>query len=230
MEKVKVSFENILASLIVRFGKANVTDIKVIQDDLFNRYGVVMSPFALDYRGISNYIMKVGENYHSLGTEESKAVLEQKQGEFMKAYLENINVEDLVLLKINELGTVPDYLIPTVFCDEQDRVISNLVDDLKVVYVWNNDVPYDDYQEVQLTFLGKARVFELQYKEQVDEFRELLSSSDYDVSLIPEFLRTQDFDRDVYDILNLDNFLYFCSKYDRAAKVDKPVGDVLKKN
>lgn len=230
MEKVKVSFENILASLIVRFGKANVTDIKVIQDDLFNRYGVVMSPFALDYRGISNYIMKVGENYHSLGTEESKAVLEQKQGEFMKAYLENINVEDLVLLKINELGTVPDYLIPTVFCDEQDRVLSNLVDDLKVVYVWNNDVPYDDYQEVQLTFLGKARVFELQYKEQVDEFRELLRSSDYDVSLIPEFLRTQDFDRDVYDILNLDNFLYFCSKYDRAAKVDKTVGDVLKKN
>ena len=32
MEKVKVSFENILAGLIVRFGKANVTDIKVIQD------------------------------------------------------------------------------------------------------------------------------------------------------------------------------------------------------
>ena len=49
MEKVKVSFENILAGLLLRFGKANVTDIKVIQDDLFNRYGVLMSPFALDY-------------------------------------------------------------------------------------------------------------------------------------------------------------------------------------
>ena len=230
MEKLKVSFENILAGLILRFGKANVTDIKVVQDDLFNRYGVVMSPFALDYHGISNYIMKIGDNYHSIGTEESKVGLAEKQGEFMKSYLENINVEDLVLLKINELGTVPDYIIPTVFSDEQDRVLADLVDDLKVVYVWNNDVPYDDYQEVQLTFLGRARVFELQYKEQVDEFRELLSSSGYDVNLMPDFLRVQDFDRDVYDILNLDNFLYFCNKYDRAAMAPRPVGDVLKKN
>ena len=40
MEKVKVSFENLLAGLLVRFGKGNVTDIKVIQDDLFNKYGI----------------------------------------------------------------------------------------------------------------------------------------------------------------------------------------------
>ena len=104
MEKVKVSFENILAGLLLRFGKANVTDIKVIQDDLFNRYGVLMSPFALDYHGISNSIMKMGDNYYPL--ENSKKVLEEKQGDFMRTYLANINVEDLVLLKINELGTV----------------------------------------------------------------------------------------------------------------------------
>lgn len=229
MEKVKVSFENILAGLIVRFGKANVTDIKVVQDDLFNRYGVTMSPFALDYHGISNSIMKVGDNYYPLGTEEAKAALTEKQGEFMKSYLENINVDDLVLLKINELGAVPDYKIASIFCDEQDRAISNLVDDLKAVYVWNSDVPHDDYQEVQLTFLGRARVFELQYKEQLDEFRELLRTEGYDVNLIPDFLRVQDFDRDVYDILNLDNFLYFCNKYDRAARSSVPVGEQQKK-
>lgn len=229
MEKVKVSFENILAGLILRFGKANVTDIKVVQDDLFNRFGVVMSPFALDYHGISNYIMKIGDNYHSIGTEESKAGLVEKQGEFMKSYLENINVEDLVLLKISELGTVPDYIIPTVFSDEQDRVLSDLVDDLKVVYVWNSDVPHDDYQEVQLTFLGRARVFELQYKEQVDEFRELLRSEGYDINLLSDFLRVQDFDRDVYDILNLDNFMCFCNKYDRAPMASVPVGEPQKK-
>ena len=228
MVKVKVSFENILASLILRFGKANVTDIKIIQDDLYNRYGVLMSPFALDYRGISNSIMKVGDNYYPLN-EESKNTLEEKQGEFMKTYLESLSVEDFVLLKINELGTVSEYAMSSVFCDEQEKYISKLVEDLKVVYVWNDDVPHDDYQEVQLTFLGKARVFELQYKEQIDEFRELLISSGYDESLIPDFLRAQDFDRDVYDILNLDNFLYYCSKYDRAARGSDMPGDVLKK-
>ena len=229
MEKVKVSFENILAGLILRFGKANVTDIKVVQDDLFNRYGVVMSPFALDYHGISNYIMKIGDNYHSIGTEESKAGLAEKQGEFMKSYLENINVEDLVLLKINELGTVPDYIIPTVFSDEQDRVLADLVEDLKVVYVWNNDVPYDDYQEVQLTFLGNSRVFELQNGSELEEFRQLLTSEGYDSSLIPDFLRVQDFTKGVYEILNLDNFLLYCNTHDRAAMAPRDVGEQQKK-
>ena len=63
MEKVKVSFENMLAGLLLRFGKVSMTDLKIVQDDLYNRYGVLMSPFALDYRGISNVIMKVGDSY-----------------------------------------------------------------------------------------------------------------------------------------------------------------------
>lgn len=229
MEKVKVSFENILAGLLLRFGKANVTDIKVIQDDLFNRFGVLMSPFALDYHGISNSIMKMGDNYYPL--ENSKEVLEGKQGDFMRDYLANINVEDLVLLKINELGTVSEYQTSTVFCDEQERVIDKLVDDLKVVYVWNNDVPHDDYQEVQLTFLGNSRVFELQNGSELEEFRQLLTSEGYDASLIPDFLRVQDFSKGVYEILNLDNFLLYCNTHDRAASVSEGTGvKQVKKN
>jgi hypothetical protein len=229
MEKVKVTFENLLAGLLVRFGKANVTDIKVLQDDLFDRYGVLMSPFALDYRGISNYIMKMGDNYYPL--EGSDEILKDKQGEFMSAYLSNINLEDLVLLKINELGTVPEYQISNIFCDEQEMVMSKLVDDLKVVYVWNSDVPYDDYQEVQLTFLGNARVFELQNAKEVEEFRKLLSSEGYDIRLMSDFLRTQDFSKGVYEILNIDNFLLYCSIYDRAARVsEESIVKQVKKN
>ena len=229
MEKVKVSFENILASLLVRFGKANVTDIKVIQDDLFNRFGVLISPFALDYKGISNHIMKMGDNYYPL--EGSKEVLEEKQGDFMSTYLANINVEDLVLLKINEMGNVPEYYIATAFSDEQEQVISKLVDDLKIVYVWNSDVPHDDYQELQLTFLGNARVFELQNKDEVEEFKQLLASEGYDINLIPDFLRTQDFTKGVYEILNIDNFLLYCCTYDRAARVsDGTIVKQVKKN
>ena len=74
MEKVKVSFENILAGLLLRFGKANVTDIKIIQDDLFSRYGILMSPFALDYHGISRVIMKVGDNYYPIDCDDTKEV------------------------------------------------------------------------------------------------------------------------------------------------------------
>lgn len=229
MEKVKVSFENILAGLLLRFGKANVTDIKIIQDDLFSRYGILMSPFALDYHGISRVIMKVGDNYYPIDCDDTKEVLGEKQGEYMKSYLTNMNVEDMSLLKIKELGSVPEYLMGTVFNDEQEKTVSRLVDDLRVVYVWNNDIPHDDYQELQLTSFGEVRVFELQYCEQVEEFRHLLISEGYDVNLIADFLRVQDFSKDVYDILNLENFLYYCSVYDRAAKADVQVGGQQKK-
>ena len=230
MEKVKVSFENMLAGLLLRFGKVSMIDLKIVQDDLYNRYGVLMSPFALDYRGISNVIMKVGDSYYPIMKDDVKTVLEDKQGEFMKSYLAELNVADMVLLKINELGAVPEYLMGTVFNDEQEKEVSKLVDDLKVIYVWNNDVPYDDYQELQLTSFGVSRVFELQYREQIEEFKELLKSSGYDVNLLPDFLRAQDFSRDVYDILNLDNFLYYCNVYDRAARVEEQKGERLIKN
>ena len=230
MEKVKVSFENMLAGLLLRFGKVSMTDLKIVQDDLYNRYGVLMSPFALDYRGISNVIMKVGDSYYPIMKDDVKTVLEDKQGEFMKSYLAELNVADMVLLKINELGAVPEYLMGTVFNDEQEKEVSKLVDDLKVIYVWNNDVPYDDYQELQLTSFGVSRVFELQYREQIEEFKELLKSSGYDVNLLPDFLRAQDFSRDVYDILNLDNFLYYCNVYDRAARVEEQKVERLIKN
>lgn len=221
MKKVIVTFENILAGLLLRFGKASLIDIKVIQDDLFNRCGVLMSPTVLDYKGIHNFIMKMQDNYYPL--EGSQEVLEDKQGEYMSSYFSNINIEDLILLKVNELGTVSEYQVSNVFCNEQEEVISKLIEDLRMVYVWNNDVPYDDYQELHLTFLGNARVFELQNNTEIEEFKQLLISEGYDASLVSEFLRVQDFSRGVYEILNLDNFLQFCYTYDRAAKVDVEV-------
>ncbi len=219
VNKNKITFENMLAGLLLRFGKVNMVDLRVVQNDLFNRYGILMSPFAIDYRGITNHMLKMGDNYYPLVGEESKRVLEEKQGQAMKDYLDSLNVEDLVILKIKEFGSVPEHLVGTMFCEEQEKILTKLEDELKIIYVWNDDVPYDDYREICLTSFGRVIAFELEYKEQVDEFRELLKSEGYDVNLVPEFLRAQDFDRDVYDILNLDNFLLYCCQYDRAATV-----------
>ena len=218
MESVKVSFENILSGLLLRFGKANLIDVKVVQDDLFNRYGILMSSSVLDYNGIHNFIMKIEDNYYPL--EGSSKCLEDKQGDFMSVYFSDLSVEEFVLLKINELGAISEYQISSVFCNEQEEIISKLIEDLKVVYVWNDDIPYDDYQELQLTFFGDAMVFQLQNSTELDEFKKMLSKEGYDVSLVTEFLNVQDFSRNIYEILSLDNFLQFCYKYDRASKID----------
>ena len=218
MESVKVSFENILSGLLLRFGKANLIDVKVVQDDLFNRYGILMSSSVLDYNGIHNFIMKIEDNYYPL--EGSSKWLEDKQGDFMSVYFSDLSVEEFVLLKINELGAISEHQISSVFCNEQEEIISKLIEDLKVVYVWNDDIPYDDYQELQLTFFGDAIVFQLQNSTELDEFKKMLSKEGYDVSLVTEFLNVQDFSRNIYEILSLDNFLQFCYKYDRASKID----------
>lgn len=218
MVSVKVSFENILSGLLLRFGKANLIDVKVVQDDLFNRYGILMSSSVLDYNGIHNFIMKIEDNYYPL--EGSSKWLEDKQGDFMSVYFSDLSVEEFVLLKINELGAISEYQISSVFCNEQEEIISKLIEDLKVVYVWNDDIPYDDYQELQLTFFGDAMVFQLQNSTELDEFKKMLSKEGYDVSLVTEFLNVQDFSRNIYEILSLDNFLQFCYKYDRASKID----------
>ena len=105
MERIKVTFENLLAGLLVRFGKANVTDIKVIQDDLFNRFGVLMSPFALDYKGISNHIMKMGDNYYPL--EGSKEVLEEINNMVAEIYRTKVVLKPGIsdfLKKLQSLG------------------------------------------------------------------------------------------------------------------------------
>ena len=204
MESVKVSFENILSGLLLRFGKANLIDVKVVQDDLFNRYGILMSSSVLDYNGIHNFIMKIEDNYYPL--EGSSKWLEDKQGDFMSVYFSDLSVEEFVLLKINELGAISEYQISSVFCNEQEEIISKLIEDLKVVYVWNDDIPYDDYQELQLTFFGDAMVFQLQNSTELDEFKKMLSKEGYDVSLVTEFLNVQDFSRNIYEILSLDNF------------------------
>ena len=229
MEKVKITFENMFAGLLLRFGKVNRIDLEIIQNDIYSKYGILMSKFALDYMGISRYIINIGDMYYPINSDEAKAVLEEKQGKDMKTYLETLNVEDMVMLKLSSYGAVPDYMIGTVFSDEQEKVLSKLQDDLQVIYVWNNDIPCDDYQELQLTSFGEARVFELEYKTQVEEFKELLKSEGYDIGLIPDFLRAQNLTMGIYEILNIDNFLYYCSTYDRAAKAAIPEEGLKKK-
>ncbi len=225
----KISYENLLAALLLRFGKVNVVDINLIIDDLYEKHGIRLSKFATDYKGLVYNVMYFQDSFYPMG-DDAKEVLESKQSEFARQYVASLNIEELTLLKINKYGSVPEYNVSNLFNEEQERTINKLIDDLMVIYVWNNDIPYEDYQEIQLTSIGKARIFKLTYKEQVEEFIELLKNNGYDYSLIDSFLRTQDFNKEVYEILNIDNFLLYCSTYDRCATLPTDSGVTFKKN
>ena len=231
MEKVTVSLDNILSGLLLKFGKANVLDINVVKKDLITRYGVIVNHFDVKGLSISDYIVFSGDNYYPIDDEKTKIVLENTQGEFLKEYFEKLCIEDLVLSKIHMCEKVPEHNFGIVFSEKQEEVIPKLVEEFDAIYVWNDDVVYDDYRELQLTTRGEVRVFELQYSQQVEEFKKLLISSGYDANLVYDFLKTQKLDQSIYDILNLDNFLLYCIEFDRASSLnDDNIVKHVKKN
>ena len=218
----KVSYENIVAGLLLKFGRVDKNDIDVVIEMLLDN-GIIEncpSPYALDYRGISSYIVQLGENYYIVDSLEARKCLGAKQGEVFKEFIDTINIEEFVLRKINKLNAIPEYAIASVFNEQHEKVIDKLREQFLVVDVWNDDVPYEDYLEIQLTNMGRARLFQYEYKEEVEEFKKLLTSSSYDVNLLEDFLRAQDFSLGVYEILNIDNFLQYCNMFDRCPTVN----------
>ena len=60
MVLAKVTNENLIAGLLLRYRKFNNIDFDVYRSILLEKYGYRLSPFAVDIRGIINYIMKFG--------------------------------------------------------------------------------------------------------------------------------------------------------------------------
>ncbi len=219
MGLANISFENILSGLLLKFGRTSNTDIKIIVDMLveFNLINYVPSNYARDYRNIAKYVLNMSEYFYVVSDEAASRELDVRQGQIMKEFLANLDLEEFVIRKLSYLNAIPDYAIPSVFSNQQEKVLDKLVDEYTAIYVWNDDVPHDDFKEIQLTSLGKARIFMIEYREQVQEFAELLKNNGYNYNLMVDFLRKQNLDDDVYNILNIDNFLLFCSMYDRDA-------------
>ncbi len=154
-----VNFENILAGLLLRFGKASRLDVFVVADMMLDK-GVATKPisrFATNFGEVSKYIMMFGDNYHLIDTPEIRELVEIRQGALVKDFLDTMDIDEFVLRKLSELKSVPDYVISTVFSEEQEMVLNNLEEQLLVIYVWGND-PDNSYQEIQLTSIGEDKL------------------------------------------------------------------------
>ncbi|MGN1371784.1 MAG: hypothetical protein ACI4XM_05885 [Candidatus Coprovivens sp.] len=78
MELVRVTNENLIAGLLLRYRKFSSVDLDIYRDILLERYDCRLSPFAVDIRGIINYIMKFGNSYYMLDTPEVCTLFKDK--------------------------------------------------------------------------------------------------------------------------------------------------------
>ena len=158
MELAKVTNENLIAGLLLRNRKFNSTDLDVYREILLEKYGYRLSPFAVDIRGIMDYIMKLGNSYYMIDNIDTSKLFMEKQGIEIPTILDSIDIEEVVLRKISKLGSVPEYLVSTLFNNEEEQVINKLLDDMSLIYVWSDNTYNAEERELQLTSIGIERL------------------------------------------------------------------------
>lgn len=158
MVLAKVTNENLIAGLLLKYKRINNVDIDIYREILLEKYGYRLSPFAVDIRGIVNCIIQVNNSYYMIDNIDTINLLGEKQGEVFPNILEEIDIEEVVLRKIAKLGSILEYLIPSIFSDEEERVINKLLDDMSLIYVWSDNTYNAEERELQLTSIGIERL------------------------------------------------------------------------
>lgn len=158
MELAKVTNENLIAGLLLRYSKFNNCDLEVYREILLEKYGYRLSPFAIDIKGIMGCMLNISNSYYMIDTPDTCKILRDKQGNMISSIIEEIDLEEVVLRKINKLGSVTDYVVPSLFRDEEIDVIDKLLEDMSLVYVWSDNPDNSEEMELQVTSIGRERL------------------------------------------------------------------------
>lgn len=224
MKKVRVMFNQLIAGALLKFGKLDSVDITLLMQGISSIAEVVNndSERINEYFVMGNGSVILNDCYiNKIYKKLNNTFLERMQGDFVKRYMDNLDIEEFVLRKIKLLnnGCVPkDDLIHT-FSISQINTMVSLYEKGYIIDYWQEECIYDDYQAIELTKRGEVYLFLRDNKKKIDQFARLLRDNGYDEVLIQAFLITQDLERRPIDILTIDNFIAFCNEFDRCPYV-----------
>lgn len=167
-------------------------------------------------------ILKNGRTIYSYVPEVETSVrtqLEKIAGVDIIKFAQQFSMEEFLLRKIEKYGSIQEEKITDVFCKEQLEGLKEMATKGYVIYKWNDDVPHDDYRELQLSPKGLVQWFKSEYKEEITRFQRTLKALRYDEALLDDFLLTQDLSLPVAFVLKIENFDQFCVAFDRAKTI-----------
>lgn len=222
MKKVRITFEQLALLSFLKFTKLDGLDMTLLMDKISDIVEVELDDVTDDYYIMSDGTIMLSDNYvKKVYNNVDMDLYESIQLTGVYRRLNNIDILEFVLRKIKLFGEgcVLKEEIANNFSEVQINAINKLYHQGYILDYWEEDAIYDDYQAIKLTKRGELYLFLIDNREEINNFISLLIGNGYDESLLHAFLITQDLTREISEFLNLDNFLNFCSEYDRCPYV-----------
>lgn len=220
MKKIDVSYLQFTVGLILKFGNIGVNDISVMMDMIgIDNFSDVKDNDIGKYickndNGRYGFDISVVRRYYE-DIDDFSEVMVEYQGEYVRKFLENIDLFEFVLRKIKMMDKVLIDNYDKDFSEIEKYVIAELK---RRKYL--NDYWYDYSDEclsTMITMLGDLYLFKIDYVEDIDNFSKIVRDSGYNDKLLDAYFVTYRFDVGIdyvrNNIMNIDNFLEFCDLY-----------------
>lgn len=200
MKKEKITISQLEAGALLKFGEFNSIDMSILVEDV-NRFADIDSN------------SENGSFIDEFNQEVDNDILENMQGSIVKEYFDNLEMKEFVLKKIKllERKYIKEENIFKSFSVPQMKIMNWLVYEGCIIDDYSNGI-----HNIKLTRRGELYLFLMSNKDEIEEFIKLLKDCGYSDLLFDVYLISQNLQEDSKRILELDRFVQFCSKNNRA--------------
>lgn len=221
MEVKEITLSQLIAGSLIKFDRVDKYDLSILAQGLRSTDQTIL--LVPEISKEINKITRTRKNVTSLKGKFSELdstndFLNSIQGEVVKGYLDNLDMELFTLRKINYFGEIPAISIGNNLNHLQIEAFVEVIKKGQVDVCWNEDAIYEDYEVFFVTGKGLVRIFLDDNKDAVESFKKELIALNYDESLLDDFLLTQDLGKHYDEVLTVYNFKKFCSEYDRCLR------------
>ncbi len=217
MEKVTIDCEDLLALFLAKFKKIDFMDVQALDDIIYEDWyeNICIKNFDIYFDNIDNFNAYVTylENMDDFNMYVRKILSKDKLSKVYEC-IEAIDIKELVLRKIKKQGAIHKYEIE--HYNDLERIASDELFAMGALTIrWNDDIIYENYQEIALTQLGEVYLYKKDNKDVIALFSEELKKNNYNEELIDDFLSNQNLTIPSDKLFTMDNFRTWGSIHDR---------------
>lgn len=209
----RVACEDFITLLLAKFKEIDFNDFIVISNLVeipdICIHGASMFENGNLFKKYVNYLMEQ-ENFDK----HLKKVLSKEKTTELYMYLDTIDIKEIVLRKIKNQGTIHKNEIEN-YNDLEIEAKDELFAMGALRMQWNDDIVYENYQEIVLSQLGEVYLYKRDNKDAIAYFSEKLQDSNCNVEMLDDFLMNQNLEVPADKLFTVDNFKTWCGLHDR---------------
>ncbi len=220
----EVKFKNLVAGSLLVFESIDSLLLRILLRRINEFYSINLCEESIEESVIVNLngVYQVNSSF-----DEAINLLKDLQGDKVTEFFTQLNCQDIILQKLSMFSHPTLQGLGESFSLFERELIDELISSGYLKLIKTSIHLGDQIKEIVFTQKGRVRLFKINYAREIKEFEELLIKNEMDYTLIPDFLMAQNFDNDVYTILNLDNLRIFCMVHNRNMMREKPKSKII---